>query len=148
MELNLHTDLALRALLLLAVVDPEVLSAAQIAERHRVSHTHIQKVIQALRREGFVTTRRGPGGGVRLARPASEIRIGDVVRAMEPHMRLVVCFDANDESCVLAGSCGLTGAVHRATAAFLAELDATTLADVSRPKRHLLDRLNASMTAR
>ncbi|MCB9689322.1 MAG: Rrf2 family transcriptional regulator [Alphaproteobacteria bacterium] len=134
--------------MLLAVVDPEVLSAAQIAERHRVSHTHVQKVVQALRREGFVTTRRGPGGGVRLARPASEIRLGDVVRAMEPHLRLVVCFDPNDETCVLAGSCALTGALMRASAAFFSVLDATTLADVARSKQHLIDRLSRAATAK
>lgn len=146
MELNLHTDLALRALVLLAAVDPDVLSAADIAERHRVSHTHVQKVVQALRRHGFVTTRRGPGGGVRLARPADEIRVGDVVRAMEPHMDLVVCFDPEDTSCVIAGCCGLTGALKRASNAFLAQLDAVTVGDVVRSNRRLREQLGAPVT--
>lgn len=145
MELNLHTDLGLRALILLAVVDPRVLSAGEIAERHRVSHTHVQKVVQTLRREGFVVTRRGPTGGVRLARPAQEIRLGDVVRAMEPHLSLVECFEPGS-SCVLASACGLTGVLGRALRAFLAELDGVTLAEVAGPKRELMERLGGRVT--
>ncbi len=141
MELNLHTDLALRSLVLLAVEHPHRVAAVDLAARHRVSYAHVQKVVQGMRRAGFVLTHRGHGGGVQLARAPEEIRLGEVVRAMEPHMDLVECFDPARATCVLTGACDLTGALRRARSAFLAELDAVTLADLVRSRQVLRERL-------
>lgn len=140
MELNLHTDLGLRSLLVLAARHPDRVSAAEIAERHRVSFAHVQKVVQALQRHGFVHTHRGRGGGIELARPADQLTVGAVVRALEP-LALVECFDPARDRCVLSGACGLAGALHRAREAFLRELDGVTLADAARPMVELRHRL-------
>ena len=67
MRLTLHTDYALRALILLASAGQQGSTALEIASRHGVSANHMQKILQRLRALGFVETVRGRGGGVRLA---------------------------------------------------------------------------------
>ncbi len=130
MQLNDRTDFGLRVLLLLGGAAPARIPARTIAAVHRLSYTHLQKVIQELEAAGFVDTRRGRSGGVSLALPPEEIRIGDVIRAMEPHLDLVRCFRHGDRTCVLTGGCGLASALRRGLAAFLEEMDAVSLGDV------------------
>lgn len=67
-----------------------------------------------------------------LARPASEIGLGDVVRILEQDQALVECFAA-DGACCVTPVCRLRGKLYAAEAAFLAELDRSTLADVALP---------------
>ena len=129
MHLNDHTDYGLRALIMLGVASPRRLSAREIADAYDISFTHVQKVVQNLESHGFVRTHRGRGGGVTIARSPDEVTVGDVVRALEPHMNLVGCFGDHGR-CVLDGGCALKGALRRAKGAFLAELDDVTLADV------------------
>jgi Rrf2 family iron-sulfur cluster assembly transcriptional regulator len=54
-----------------------------IGERQRVPVRYLEQIFQRLRRAGLVAARRGPGGGYRLARAASEITLRDVVEAVE-----------------------------------------------------------------
>jgi len=130
MQLTDHTDIGLRVLILLAAVAPERMSSVELARRYRVSHSHVQKVVQGLQSAGFVETFRGRGGGVQLARVPCDIRVGEVVRAMEPSFDLVECFRVGRSQCRLDGGCALTGTLARAKSAMLAELDKTTIADV------------------
>ena len=74
---------------------------------------------------------RSRGGGLRLLKPAAEIRIGDVVRNTETDFRMVECFDANHNSCTLTAHCQLKNIIGKATGAYLAELDKVTLADIT-----------------
>ncbi len=80
---------------------------------------------------------RGKGGGIRLAHAPEEIRIGAVVRSMEPSLALVECFLADSNSCLLAGNCRLTGVLDGALKAFLTHLDQFTLADLLPGLPHL-----------
>ena len=54
-----------------------------IADRQSIPPRFLEQIFQELKRAGIVTARRGPKGGYQLAQPAREIRIGDVVRALE-----------------------------------------------------------------
>lgn len=128
MQLTEHTDLGLRVLMLLAAVG-EQLPASEIAERHRSSYSHVQKVIQSLQGAGFVETFRGRNGGVRLARSPDQIRVGDVVRALEPHFQMADCF-RDAPQCRFFPGCALKHALAAASDAMLAELDRHTLASV------------------
>lgn len=128
MQLTEHTDLGLRVLMLLAAVDDQ-LPAAEIAQRHRSSYSHVQKVIQSLQSAGFVETFRGRNGGVRLARSPEAIRVGDVVRALEPHFQMADCFRENPQ-CRFFPGCGLTHVLASARDAMFAELDRHTLASI------------------
>jgi Rrf2 family nitric oxide-sensitive transcriptional repressor len=122
MRLTRYTDYAIRVLLHLAAHDDRTVSIQEIANAYGVSKDHLMKVVQELSKTGFVAAQRGRGGGLRLGRPASEIRIGDVVRQTEDGFQLVDC-----GSCKVAPVCGLPRTLNEATAAFLAVLDAQTL---------------------
>lgn len=128
MRLTAFTDFGLRALILLADRDPEILSATVIADHFRVSRHHMAKVLQQLAVCGFVEGIRGAQGGVRLARDARDIRIGDVIRALDDQP-LVECFSAEGSDCALLPRCRLKGMLARAEQGFLRELDRFTLAD-------------------
>ncbi len=126
MKFTRHTDYALRVLMHLAADPDRLLSINQIAQAQRVSKNHLMKVVHALSLAGFVATVRGRGGGLRLARPAAEIRVGDVVRSTEGGCPLVDC-----TGCTLAvGGCRLTGVLARAQAALSASLDGHTIGDL------------------
>jgi Rrf2 family nitric oxide-sensitive transcriptional repressor len=88
----------------------------------------LTKVVHRLGQAGDIETLRGRGGGLRLARPAQDIRVGDVVRRTED-MCLVPCADGG--TCLLMPSCVLKHALDEASAAFLAVLDRYTLADLA-----------------
>lgn len=128
MQLTQQTDFALRLLIVLARRADEPLSIAAFAEDQGLSYNHMAKVGQALVRAGYVESVRGRAGGVRLARPAEAIRIGDVVRDLEPRLAAADC-----AACRLSGNCGLNGLLGEAMGAFLATLDGKTLADMAIP---------------
>jgi Rrf2 family nitric oxide-sensitive transcriptional repressor len=96
------------------------------------------KVVQHLGHLGYLETVRGKGGGLRLAVPASEIRLGDVVRDVEGGFDIVPCFDkTRPDICVIAPACVLKGVLRGALSAFLDVLDGYTLEDLIGPKRPL-----------
>ncbi|GGL50366.1 RrF2 family transcriptional regulator [Wenxinia marina] len=132
MRLTSFTDYGLRALMRLASAPDRAFSTAEIADEFGVSRNHLNKIVQRLARHGIVATRRGAGGGAMLARPASEIVLGDVVRLLEQDQALVECF-APDGACCVTPVCRLKGRLRGAEAAFLAELDRSTLADIALP---------------
>src|SRR5215813_8982516 len=82
MRLTKTTSHAVRILLDCAMVD-ERIKVADIAKRLDITQLNVFKVVHLLSHAGFVEATRGRYGGVRLRRAASEIRIGEVVRAME-----------------------------------------------------------------
>jgi Rrf2 family iron-sulfur cluster assembly transcriptional regulator len=64
---------------------------AGIAERQQLSLAYLEQLFARLRRAGLVTSVRGPGGGYRLARPASETSIADVVVAVDEPLKATRC---------------------------------------------------------
>jgi Rrf2 family nitric oxide-sensitive transcriptional repressor len=104
---------------------------AELAESHAVSKNHLMKIVNDLSRQGLLQTTRGRGGGLRLLKPAADIRIGDVVRQSETDFRLVECFDAGHNACTLTVHCQLKRVIKTALSSFLAELDKVTLADIT-----------------
>ncbi|HEY1753458.1 MAG TPA: Rrf2 family transcriptional regulator [Caulobacteraceae bacterium] len=65
--------------------------AAEIAERQQISQAYLEQLFARLRRRGLVTAHRGPGGGYRLARPAAETSVADVVIAVDEPLRAIRC---------------------------------------------------------
>jgi Rrf2 family nitric oxide-sensitive transcriptional repressor len=133
MRLSDRTDFGLRILITLAAAGGRRLSARELARAHRLSFSHVQKVIQHLDAAGFVDTFRGRAGGVTLARPPADVSVGDVVRALEPDLDLVRCLGPGESGCIFDGRCALTTVIENARSAFLAELDRSSLADLIRP---------------
>ena len=64
---------------------------AVIAERQQISRPYLEQLFARLRRRGLVTAQRGPGGGYRLARPAAETSVADVVIAVDEPLRATRC---------------------------------------------------------
>ncbi len=81
-------------------------SIGEIARFFDISKDHLAKVAQRLAREGFVRSVRGIGGGLELARPADEIRLGDVIDRFEGAMHLLDCV-AIDNVCRIQPGCRL-----------------------------------------
>ncbi|MCB9766357.1 MAG: Rrf2 family transcriptional regulator [Alphaproteobacteria bacterium] len=149
MNLNRRTDYALRVLLLLAMEPERAVDAPTFAERYGISVHHVRKVVQQLAQGGWVETRRGREGGVRLVQPPEAITVGAVVRAFEGDGALLECFDPARDTCPLTPACTLKRALAQAEAAFLAVLDGVTLAELAqRPAgmRRLLGMEPASTT--
>jgi Rrf2 family transcriptional regulator, nitric oxide-sensitive transcriptional repressor len=142
-RLTRYTDNALRCLMLLALDPDEAVTVADVARRMHMSEDHLFKVVHRLAAEGYVETQRGRSGGVRLARPASRIRIGDVVRATEESFALVECFTPETNQCPIAPACSLAKTLDRALRAFLRVLDDVTLEDLVRRPRSLERLLSA-----
>ncbi len=75
----------------LAYLPDELVSTAQLAEVTHVPMNYLAKVLQSLAKADLITGRRGVGGGYRLARPASEISMLDVINAISPIERITDC---------------------------------------------------------
>ncbi len=125
MKLTRYTDDALRVLMHLAARPERLSSIGEIARSYGISQNHLMKVVHDLRKAGYVAAVRGRTGGIRLAKPPSEINIGEVVRHTEEGFDLVDC-----GSCIIAPACGLTGVLGEALRAFMHTLDRHTLADL------------------
>src|SRR3954447_11290890 len=139
MRLTTLTDFSLRMLIHLAIKPEGRATIAEVAAAYRISENHLMKVAHLLGQAGYVNTLRGRGGGLHLARPAGEITAGEVVQRMEPDMELVPCFA--DAPCAILPACRLKQRLHVAREAFLAVLDATTIADLAQPQAELRDLL-------
>lgn len=140
MQLSLQTDYALRILMTLAASD-EQLSVDWIARHYGISRNHLAKVAQGLQAEGLVTTYRGRGGGMRLARKAEQINVGEVVRRFENLGGFASCMPGGN-GCAINGACGLKPALSGALGAFLTHLDRYTLADIVSKPAAMMRRLD------
>lgn len=137
MRLTVYTDYSLRLLMYLALKDPEPATVEEVAGRLGVSKNHLTKVVYRLGLGGYVQTLRGRYGGLRLARPAKTISLGDVVRYTESDMAMVPCFGAGEANCVLFPKCDLRHALDEALRAFLEVLDGYSIADVTQSRSGL-----------
>lgn len=82
----------LKAMVHLAGLPPGTrIGVAEIAEVHRIPKKFLDAILGDLRNAGFVHSKKGPGGGYALARPAEEIRIGHVVRALDGPLAPLPC---------------------------------------------------------
>jgi Rrf2 family nitric oxide-sensitive transcriptional repressor len=130
MQLTMFSDLALRVLMYTQAAGDRLVTIDEITGAYKVSRAHLNKVVNALTRAGYLTAVRGRSGGVRLAKPAEKIGIGNVIRATEPDFALVECF-ATGNRCVITKCCKLQGVLDDALQAFLATLDRHTLATIA-----------------
>lgn len=141
MRLNLQTDFALRTLMHLAVNTDRRVTISEISATFGISQNHLMKVALALSHEGFIVTERGRAGGLSLARAASDIKVGLVVRRMEGNAALVECFPGGAGGCRIAQACRLRGALAEALESFFAALDSHSVEDLVRANAPLLEML-------
>ena len=139
MRLTSYTDYSMRVLLYLGARPGRICSVAEISRAYGVSQNHLVKVVHGLGKLGYVASVRGRTGGIRLAKPAAEIRIGQVIRETEDGFDLVDC-----PRCIIASACGLTAVLGEALAAFMAVLDSYTLADLLKRPSELIGLLGVA----
>jgi Rrf2 family nitric oxide-sensitive transcriptional repressor len=143
MQLDKFTDYGLRLLIHLATFAPDRVSTRTVAKRFALSEHHLAKVATVLVREGFVISERGRGGGLQLARPADQISIGAVVRALTRDTAVAECFGTGHCDCAILPLCGLRGPLQAAQEAFYRALDPHTLAAVAQNRAGLKALLSA-----
>ena len=146
MRLTLHSDFALRVLIQVGLNGDRLTTIDEIAESFGVSRNHLTKVVNDLSQKGYLDTVRGRRGGMRLKRAPRDINIGQVVRDTEDNLCVVGCLESRGY-CRIERVCVLRGMLHDATEAFLAVLDAHTLADLIKPQRSLASLLQLEQHA-
>ncbi|MFD5427692.1 RrF2 family transcriptional regulator [Streptomyces sp. NPDC127084] len=132
MRLTKFTDLALRAVMRLAVRKTgEPLTTREVADAVDVPYTHMAKAIARLQHLGVVEARRGRGGGLALTEAGRQTSVGRLVRDLEGEEEVVAC--EGDPPCPLRGACRLRHALRDAQEAFYSTLDPLTVNDLVAP---------------
>lgn len=100
----------------------------EIAERELIPMRFLEQIFQDLKKAGLIGSKRGPRGGYHLARPAAEISLGDVIRALEGPVAVLL---ADDDGQARRGGPDATASIFRDVAANVEKcFDAVTIADV------------------
>lgn len=131
MRLTQFSDYSLRVLIHAALKGGTFCTVNEIATAYGISRNHLMKVVQGLARLGYVETVRGKNGGLRLARPAASIRLGQLVLETEGDFALVECMGPAN-GCPIHACCAAPSMLDEALRAFIAVLDRYSLADIAR----------------
>jgi len=136
MRLTRFTDYSLRVLIYLGLQQERLVTIRCISDAYGISRNHLMKVVSLLTRMGYLKAQRGPGGGIRLAKPPGQINLADVIRNTEEDLVMVECFDEQGQ-CVITPACRLQHIIGNALKAYLETLEAHTLQDLLGPEPEL-----------
>jgi Rrf2 family iron-responsive transcriptional regulator len=137
MRLTRQTNYAIRILMYCAANDGRLSRIPEIAAAYSVSELFLFKILQPLVEHKLVETVRGRNGGVRLARPAADITLFDVVRVTEENFAMAECFEKDSTDCPLVDSCSLNEALRKALGAFFDVLESYTIEQLVRTKPNI-----------
>ncbi|MCQ2540557.1 MAG: Rrf2 family transcriptional regulator [Acetatifactor sp.] len=141
MKLSTKGRYGLRALVDLAVHDEDTVSIQSIAERQDISESYLEQLVRLLKKAGLVTSVRGAGGGYRLAKPVSEISVGDVLRALEGNLDAVSCPAFQEEQgCRGADFCVTKFVWKKVNDAIAQTVDGIMLEDLVNESRSMLEK--------
>lgn len=128
MKVSAQEEYGLRCLLQLAQLsEGEYLTLGQIAEREGVSVANAGKLLWLLNKAGLVRSIRGTKGGYRLARPAADIRLNEIIKVLDDNVLEGHCksYTGVLEVCVHTGNCGIRPVIvslHEIVQAALSEI--------------------------
>lgn len=132
--LSSRAKYATRAILDLTLhADERAVQIGDIAARQNIPVKFLEQILLALKRQGFVQSRKGPGGGYFLAKRPHEITLGAVVRAMDGPLAPMSCVSVSgymECGCPDPETCGLRAIWKEARNALADVLDGTTFADI------------------
>ncbi len=133
MKLTKHTDFSLRVLIYLGLqpID-KLVNNIEIAKHFDIPKNHLIKVVHKLSKLGYIQTKRGRSGGIRLAKKPSSIKLSEVVIDIEPTLELVSC---HKPKCPLLPGCELIHILEQARSSFFKVLSSHTLADLIKKPR-------------
>lgn len=130
MQLTKFTDYSLRCLVYLSARKDSYVSIRTISDYYNISYEHLTKVVHNLSNLGYVESKKGKNGGVKLLADASKLRLGDLVEILEPNMNLVECFDKKTNTCKIINNCKLKHCLYDAKKEFINSLNQYSLQDV------------------
>ncbi len=135
MKLSLKGDYALRALLVLASRPPsEIVHIQFISDAQNIPKRFLEQILNDLRNAGFVQSRRGIQGGYRLAKPADQITLAEVIRHVEGALAPVNCVSERFYekcSCPDESRCAIRSVMKEVRDAIVGILGRLTLADLA-----------------
>ena len=105
----------------------------EVAEEEHISLKYLEQLAHSMVEAGLLTSARGHGGGYALARPASEIKIGDVLRTAEDGITPVAC-PGLDKDCTDANQCSTIKFWEGLNKVINDYIDKPTLADLTTPR--------------
>ena len=130
MKLSTKGRYGLRAAVALAMyAKDEPVSISTIAAREELSESYLEQLFAKLKKAGLVHSIRGTNGGYQLSRPAEDISVGDVLRALEGNMVIVDCPDSESQ-CAKYGSCVTKYVWKRINNSINDTMDAITLEEL------------------
>lgn len=133
MRFTTYTDYSLRVLMYLARHNQDTATITEMSDFFKISRNHLVKVVHHLGLIGYIETIRGRSGGIKLAKPPKEIRLGDVVRQTEPDANLLDCLTPSSNSCVIDKQCRLKGILAAAQSEFIKGLNQYSLHQFASP---------------
>jgi len=139
MRLSKRGEYGLRAMILLAAPGPDgraaVVQIREISEREKIPAKFLEQILLSLKNSGLLHSKMGVGGGYYLAKPASEITLGHIIRVLDGPIAPIRCVSQIAyESCGCPDeeTCGLRMVMFDVRAAMSAILDKTSLEDVTK----------------
>ncbi|MCQ2510286.1 MAG: Rrf2 family transcriptional regulator [Lachnospiraceae bacterium] len=149
MKLSTKGRYGLRALVDLAVHEDDAVSIQSIADRQGISESYLEQLVRLLKKAGLVTSVRGAGGGYRLAKPASEISVGDILRALEGNLDAVSCAALQEESGCEGADCCVTKFVwKKINDAITQTVDGIWLEELVRDSKAVLEKHGKTQAAK
>jgi Rrf2 family protein len=125
-----RADYGLMAIHYIAIHDDlGAVSVKRIAEEFAIPQELLAKILQRLAKQGLIVSQNGPKGGYVLARRATEISVGAVVRALEGPISIVSCIE--DSDCPQMERCSLRRPITKLQAAITQMLDTMSLAELT-----------------
>ncbi len=136
MKISTRGRYALRLMLELALANPEeYVTIKSIAGRQEISEKYLEQIITVLSRAGFVKSTRGAQGGYRLARPAKDYTVGEILRQIEGSLVPVACMEDEPNQCPRSASCVTLDIWKQVNDAVSSVVDGITLADIAEKQR-------------
>jgi Rrf2 family protein len=130
MQITRQSEYAIRILIELAMNEEKgMMRSSLIAERQEIPEKFLQKTIQIMVHSGYIESKRGTSGGVKLAKPSRSITIADVIETVEGGIAINQCLNGNF-NCARKPSCQVRKIFRRAQDALRNELSKESLADL------------------
>lgn len=133
LRLSRMTDYAVVLLVRMAQGGRAVMTAPGLAAATKLPEPSVGKILKQLAQARLVSAQRGAAGGYVLARPASDIRVSEVVAALEGEIALTACVDGAEGLCKVEATCPVRGRWDPVNRAVRAALDEVSLADMAGP---------------
>jgi len=130
LRLTKLTDYGILLMARMAASDQNLFTATELAESTRIPAPTVSKILQTLLHEGLLESIRGAKGGYRLARPASQINVRDIITVFEGSIALTEC-NLDHANCDQSEGCDTSSNWKRINQAVSQALESITLADMS-----------------